>query len=84
MIAEQRFDLVLLDISMPAMDGLSVLAALCGENDRPEIPVVIMSAQSGREERSEARRLGAADYLVKGEVAFGELETRVQRCLKRH
>jgi YesN/AraC family two-component response regulator len=55
---------VLLDLSMPVLDGLQVLTALRETN--PATRVVVYSGFSGAEVQEAARRAGAVDYLVKG------------------
>ena len=59
-----RPDLVLLDLSMPLMDGLTCLAQL--RQRFPEIKVVILSAYSDPERIQAALRAGASGYIVKG------------------
>jgi DNA-binding NarL/FixJ family response regulator len=59
-----RPDLVLLDLSMPLMDGLACLAQL--RQRFPEIKVVILSAYSDPERIQAALRAGASGYIVKG------------------
>ena len=55
-------DLVLLDVSMPIMDGLTFLLRRSEEACRPPVPVVVMSAQ---QRESEARQLGAQQFVSK-------------------
>jgi len=62
-ISEQNYDLVLSDMRMPGMDGLQLLAAL--REQRPELPVVMVTAHGSIETAVEAIRLGAADFLLK-------------------
>ena len=80
-LAREPVDLVLLDISMPDMDGLDVLAALRTPEGKPRIPVMMMTALSGDPERRRAADLGACDYLVKSLFDYTELEARLRRHL---
>ncbi len=56
-------DLILLDLIMPRMDGLSFMEQLKGMNNRR--PIVVVSSNNSPEEMARARDLGAGGYLVK-------------------
>lgn len=58
-----QFTLVLLDLVMPDMDGLAVLAKL--KPSHPTIPVIVLTAKGGIDSAVEAMRAGASDFLVK-------------------
>jgi DNA-binding response OmpR family regulator len=73
---DEQYDLVILDLGLPSMDGLSVLEALSRE--RPELPVLILSARSDLRTRLAAFSHGACDYLEKP-FAFDDLLARVHR-----
>jgi DNA-binding NtrC family response regulator len=60
---EKHFDILLLDVKMPKMDGITVLQKL-KEND-PETAVVMMTAHGAIQDAVEAMKLGAYDYLLK-------------------
>ena len=60
---EQPFDVVLLDLRMPGMDGMSVLKAM--KERWPESEVIIITGYPSIETAKEAIRLGAYDYLAK-------------------
>ena len=62
-LAKQSFDLVLLDVMMPDIDGLDVLQQIQASN--PELPVVMMSGHATVEIAVKAVRLGAVDFLEK-------------------
>jgi DNA-binding NtrC family response regulator len=62
-MAEQPFDLVLLDLRMPGMDGMTVLKAM--KQRWPESEVIIITGYPSLETAKEAIRLGAYDYLAK-------------------
>ncbi len=65
-VREQPFDLILLDHTLPDMNGTEVCRHLKGDAALQHIPVMFFAAiLSGRHE-SEARQLGAVDYLLKG------------------
>ena len=57
--------LILLDIRMPGIDGLTVLAQLKAEQHTRDIPVVIVSARGDYDILLEGQQLGAADQLIK-------------------
>jgi DNA-binding response OmpR family regulator len=63
LLTQQLFDLVYLDIRMPDMNGLEVLKTIHAR--RPELPVVLFTAQPDLTSAVEALRSGATDYLLK-------------------
>jgi DNA-binding response OmpR family regulator len=75
-----RYDLILLDLLLPGLDGLSVLREL--QRRRPELPVVIVSARSDLPTKLRGFGLGASDYLSKP-FAFDELLARIRVQLRR-
>lgn len=58
-------DLVLLDVTMPVMDGKACLAAIRGDAATKAVPVIMLTAESGRELVVEIAKLGVAGYIVK-------------------
>lgn len=58
-------DLILLDIRMPEMDGLSVVRKLRGSGKHVTTPVIMLTAQSTTEEKVEGLDAGADDYILK-------------------
>lgn len=80
LMALERFDLVLLDLNMPEMDGLATLQAIKSNDDLKTVPVVMLTATNSRESVVKCLGLGAADYLIKP-VNPLELAQRVHRCL---
>ena len=78
--AAGEFDLLILDLGLPKMNGLEALRRLRGRGSR--LPVLILTAQDGVRERVRALDLGADDYLVKP-YAFEELEARVRALTRR-
>jgi len=72
-------DLVILDLGLPDMDGLSVLRAL---RRRSEVPIIVLSARQAADDKVEALDEGADDYVTKP-FSMGELMARVRRALRR-
>jgi len=64
-LAEQAFDLILLDVIMPAMDGLTLLTQLKGDKALRHIPVIMLSACTEMHQVIKGIELGAEDYLPK-------------------
>jgi CheY-like chemotaxis protein len=70
-------DLILLDIHMPLLDGLQVLAALRDDETTDGVPVVVCSEDDSPQLMKEARRLGAVAYLVKANLLPSRLSQTV-------
>ena len=79
-IAENKTDLILLDITMPVMDGFSVCAQVQQNEALRSIPILMLSALSDTESKMRAFELGAVDYITKP-VSKGELLARIQTHL---
>jgi two-component system, OmpR family, response regulator len=76
----ENYDLVVLDLLLPRLDGLAVLREL--NQRRPELPVVIVSARSDLETKLRGFGLGACDYVSKP-FSFDELLARIRAQLRR-
>jgi signal transduction histidine kinase len=74
-------DLVISDVMMPGMNGLSLLQALRADDRTRSVPVILLSARAGEEARVEGMQAGADDYLVKP-FAARELQARVDAHLR--
>ncbi|MEK0445387.1 MAG: hypothetical protein RLZZ399_708 [Verrucomicrobiota bacterium] len=61
----EKPDLIFLDITMPVMDGVTMLTKLKENPDIKGIPVIMLTAESGRENVAYIAKLGVRDYLVK-------------------
>ncbi|MCL6740968.1 response regulator transcription factor [Sphingomonas sp. RB56-2] len=77
---EQPFDLALIDRMLPGLDGISVLRRM--RTERLELPVLLLTALGGIDDRVEGLDAGADDYLVKP-FAFMELAARVNALARR-
>jgi two-component system cell cycle response regulator len=63
--AREKPDVILLDVTMPVMDGVTMLTKLKEDPALKAIPVVMLTAESGRDNVIHIARLGVRDYLVK-------------------
>jgi len=83
-IRSSAFDLVLLDITMPGMDGYEVLETIREEHGPSELPVIMATARTGSEDVVRALKMGANDYVTKPfdfPVVLARVQTQV--ALKR-
>lgn len=78
--AAETFDLVILDLNLPEMDGLEVLRAMRARQN--SAAVLILTARGTPEERVKGLDLGADDYMIKP-FDIGEFEARVRVLLRR-
>ena len=74
-------DLLILDVMMPGMDGMQVLARVRSEPRLAALPVVMFSAVSDRGFIEDAMRRGANDYWVKASFDFGQLKDRLEKLI---
>ncbi|WP_151798468.1 response regulator transcription factor [Acinetobacter bereziniae] len=79
LISEKQFDLVLLDLGLPMMDGMQVLKQI---RQRSGLPVLIISARDQLQNRVDGLNQGADDYLIKP-YEFDELVARIHALLRR-
>lgn len=79
-LRRQKFNLMILDLNLPKIDGLTLLSKIRDEGSH--IPVLVLSARSQRDDITQGLKIGADDYLVK---PFGieELILRVKAILRR-
>jgi DNA-binding NtrC family response regulator len=80
-IREDEPDLVISDMKMPGMTGMQLLKAV--REIPSQVPFIVCTAYGTIENAVEAMRIGATDYLVKGEIAMlKELEVKVRKALE--
>lgn len=77
--AEEPYDIILLDVNMPRMDGLQVCRAIRGKSD---VPIIMLTVRDAERDKVLALDAGADDYVVK---PFGmqELLARIRAALRR-
>jgi len=79
---KQHFDLLLLDIMMPKMDGFAVLRQLKSDNSQPSLVILVISSTTEINNIVECIKLGAADFLPKP-FDVDILRVRVNACLEK-
>lgn len=79
-LATHRYDLVILDLSLPGLDGIEVLQRLRGRGNTT--PVLVLTARGSKDERVLGLNMGADDYLPKP-FELDELEARIKALLRR-
>ena len=62
---ESNFDLILLDVNMPVMNGIQFMEKLKKENIYRQIPIIVISTEGKEEDTLRALKLGAWGYVVK-------------------
>jgi len=80
-LAVQRFDMLLVDINMPIMDGLKLVSLIRGDPANKDIPIIIITTEGAEEDRKRALSLGANAYLAKP-IQTQELLKLVNQYLK--
>jgi len=79
-LRRERFDLLILDINMPKLDGLALLEKL--RNEGMSVPVLMLSARADKADINKGLRTGADDYLTKP-FSIEELVLRVKAIMRR-
>jgi two-component system, OmpR family, copper resistance phosphate regulon response regulator CusR len=80
MAGEFDYDLVVLDLTLPRLDGVSILRYV--RTRKPSVPILVLTGRSRVEDRVQCLDLGADDYLVKP-FSFSELSARIRALLRR-
>lgn len=74
-------DLILLDIIMPYMDGLEFLKKIKGEEKLKNIPIILLTNLSQKEEIDTGLGLGAKDYLIKSHFTPSEVMEKIKKLI---
>ena len=83
LVAQQRFDLVLLDVVMPDLDGFEVLRRIRSRHSAVDLPVIMVTGKSDGQDIVKALELGANDYVTKPvdfSVALARSGTQIARA----
>ena len=82
MLIENPPDLVVMDVHLPRIDGLSVLRSMRSHPKLQNLPVVILTADASRETVMAAVNSGATDFIIKTTFTADELNRKIRRALK--
>ena len=80
---KQSFDLIILDLLLPDIDGFAVLAALRARSATAMTPILLLSARDSPQQKVRGLQLGADDYITKP-FSPAELQARIRATLRRH
>lgn len=83
-LGNNSYDLVLLDLVMPEMDGFEVLKRKSSDADIKDIPVVVFSTLSQEKDVEEAKNFGASDFINKTFYNFDDLLGKIQNLLTKN
>lgn len=76
-------DVILVDIIMPKMDGLTMLKKLREDDWGKSVPVMILTNLSDREKMAEAAEIGVCNYLIKTDWSLEDIVKKVKKIIKK-
>jgi DNA-binding response OmpR family regulator len=79
-VMSQDFDIAILDLMMPGMNGLDALKQI--KSIEPDLPVILLTGHGSTKEGMEGMRIGAADYLMKP-LDINELLEKIKQATKK-
>ena len=80
MMKAKKFDLLLLDIMMPKVDGFSVMTEM--KKNKNKTPVIVLSNLSQEDDAARAKELGAVDFFIKSNTPLAEIIEKIKKFLK--
>jgi DNA-binding response OmpR family regulator len=79
-LEEKKFDLLILDLIMPQLDGFEVLTTL--KKIGVKTPVIVISNLGQAEDINKAKELGAVDFFIKSETSLAEVVEKIKKYFK--
>ena len=79
LVAKQNFDMIMLDLMMPKVDGFDLLTAL--KNKESKIPAIVLSNLSQAEDEQKAKSLGAKHFFVKSNTPITNIVDYAKKLL---
>jgi len=83
-VSDHQFDLILLDLMMPVVDGFKVLQVVKSNPKTAKVPIIVFSAKGQPEEIEKAMKLGAEDYLIKSVTKPNDVLEKIRKMLSSH
>ncbi|MFA5359603.1 MAG: response regulator [Patescibacteria group bacterium] len=80
---QKKFDIILLDMVMPAMNGYEAIKALKSDDNTKNVPIIILSNSAQDGDIKKAKKLGANSYLLKSMITPAKLVEEVKRYLNK-
>jgi two-component system chemotaxis response regulator CheY len=80
-LAGGRFDIIIVDINMPIMDGLKLVKRIRSGSDHKDVPIMIVTTEGAEEDRQRALSLGANQYITKP-IQAPQVISEVKKLLK--
>jgi len=80
---QKKFDIILLDMVMPAMNGYEAIKVLKSDDNTKDVPIIILSNSAQDGDIKEAKKLGAAAYLLKSMITPAKLVQEVEKFLNK-
>ncbi len=81
--AKEKPDIILLDILLPKMNGFEVLKELKSNKETSQIPVILLTNLSQKNEIEQGLALGAQDYLIKAHFMPSEVMDKIKKVLNK-
>jgi len=82
-IRKENFDLILLDVVLPGMDGFEILENIKKDPSRARIPVIMLTNMGQESEVKRGFTLGAEDYIIKAHFTAGEIVEKIKVIIAR-
>jgi DNA-binding response OmpR family regulator len=79
-LGQDTYDLLLLDLMMPKLDGFAVLETM--QKQGLKVPVIVTTNLGQPEDVAKVKKLGAVDYFLKSDVPLSEMVVRIKKLLK--
>ena len=80
-IKSENFDLIILDLIIPKIDGFAVLSEIKSQEKYKKIPVLIASNLGQTEDINRAMKLGATDFVVKSDTSLDALVEKIKKII---
>ncbi|MDD5032104.1 MAG: response regulator [Patescibacteria group bacterium] len=79
---EKKFDVIIVDMMMPAMNGYKAIVELKGDERTKNTPVIVLSNSAQDKDVEKAKKLGAASYLLKSSITPARLVREIEKAIK--